>query len=390
MAPACRSGTWRAPARRAACPAIRTARQAPGATYGRHDLRAPVRQFLGAIASCAWPVTAPSRATPALLPSDIARLRPRTRAFASRAADSSRRDLPTRPRPHARRHGGRACSLIRTRLSCRPALPFLLPPFPRPGRVHVLANLDVQRGRPPPMGQAGRGHDDLPMGGRQWQLLHPNPWLPLHGSQLDLADIATRPWARRMIIGTPGLSDETQARARIHELADLAQKFGTLSYPSNAAGFYFPVEIDPTYTAAPADFGAIWSKLPRPCTCRSTTAPASTTRPPRNGWTHSSPGRDHPVPGRRGRTRRDAAAGAGPLRPDPRATPEDRDDRRGLPSESHARRRLLHSATAAEYQAQLQAYAHLDPVHVFDGPNYLDAALIQRIGGVEPPCRRRR
>ena len=40
--------------------------------------------------------------------------------------------------------------------------------------------------------------------------------------------------------------------------------------------------------------------------------------------------------------------------------------------------------------AQLQAYAHLDPVHVFDGPNYLDAALIQRIGGVEPPCRRRR
>ena len=170
-----------------------------------------------------------------------------------------------------------------------------------------------------------------------------NPWLPLHGSQLDLADIATRPWARRMIIGTPGLSDETQARARIHELADLAQKFGTLSYPSNAAGFYFPVEIDPTYTAAPADFGAIWSKLPRPCTCRSTTAPASTTRPPRNGWTHSSPGRDHPVPGRRGRTRRDAAAGAGPLRPDPRATPEDRDDRRGLPSESHARRRLLHS-----------------------------------------------
>ena len=56
---------------------------------------------------------------------------------------------------------------------------------------------------------------------------------------------------------------QTQARAHIHELADLAQKFGTLSYPSNAAGFYFPVEIDPTYTAAPADFGAIWSKLPR-------------------------------------------------------------------------------------------------------------------------------
>ena len=24
------------------------------------------------------------------------------------------------------------------------------------------------------------------------------------------------------------------------------------------------MEIDPTYTAAPADFGAIWSKLPRP------------------------------------------------------------------------------------------------------------------------------
>ena len=135
LAPACRSGTWRAPARRAACPAIRTARQAPGATCGRHDLRAPVRQFLGAIASCAWPVTAPLRATPC--PPSVRHRPPATThaGFCVAGRGLLRRDLPTRPRPHARRHGGRHVPfLIRTRLSCRPALPFLLPPFPRPPR----------------------------------------------------------------------------------------------------------------------------------------------------------------------------------------------------------------------------------------------------------------
>ena len=234
-------------------------------------------------------------------------------------------------------------SLIRTRLSCRPALPFLLPPFPRPGPRPCSG----KHGRPT-WTSAANGI------GWAWARRSSNGWPSMAApSSQSLAAAARQPAGpgghRHPALGAAhdhrhaGPVRRDQARARIHELADLAQKFGTLSYPSNAAGFYFPVEIDPTYTAAPADFGAIWSKLPRPCTCRSTTAPASTTRPPRNGWTHSSPGRDHPVPGRRGRTRRDAAAGAGPLRPDPRATPEDRDDRRGLPSESHARRRLLHS-----------------------------------------------
>ena len=362
--PACRSGTWRAPARRAACPAIRTARQAPGATCGRHDLRAPVRQFLGAIASCAWPVTAPLRATPCPPSVPTSPACDHARGLLSRAADSSRRDLPTRPRPHARRHGDGHVpfphpneALMQTRTS----VPSTSVPAPR--RVHVLANMDVQRT------SAANGI------GWAWARRSSNGWPSMAAPSSPILAAAASQLGGHRHPALGAAHDHRHAgpvrRDRPAPASTnwpTAQKFGTLSYPSNAAGFYFPVEIDPTYTAAPADFGAIWSKLPRPCTCRSTTAPASTTRPPRNGWTHSSPGRDHPVPGRRGRTRRDAAAGAGPLRPDPRATPEDRDDRRGLPSESHAPARFI-PATAAEYQAQLQAYAHLDPVHVFDGPN---------------------
>lgn len=213
----------------------------------------------------------------------------------------------------------------------------------------------------------------------------PNPWLPLHGSQLDLADIATRPWARRMIIGTPGLSDETQARARIHELADLAQKFGTLSYPSNAAGFYFPVEIDPTYTAAPADFGAIWSKLPRPLYV-SVYYGAGVDDAAAAQWLDSFIPQDVTIlfqdgVGAHGATPQQALARFDLIRARHPKTEMIAEAFRPNPTPGGA---YFIPATAAEYQAQLQAYAHLDPVHVFDGPNYLDAALIQRIGGVEP------
>ena len=308
------------------------------ATCGRHDLRAPVRQFLRAIASCAWPVTAPCAPLPALLPSDIARLRPRTRAFYV----AGRGLLP--PRPPNRR------VLTRVGTADRHV------PFPHPNEALMQTRTSVpstsvpRPGPRPCSGKHGRPTWTSAANGIGWAwatIFNGWPSMAAPSSPI-LAAAAAASWTWRT--SPPGLGAahdhrhagpvrRDQARARIHELADLAQKFGTLSYPSNAAGFYFPVEIDPTTPPRPPT-SAPSGRSCRAYTCRSTTAPASTTRPPRNGWTHSSPGRDHPVPGRRGRTRRDAAAGAGPLRPDPRATPEDRDDRRGLPSESHARRRL--------------------------------------------------
>lgn len=92
----------------------------------------------------------------------------------------------------------------------------------------------------------------------------PNPWLPLYSKQIDMLDVIKQPWGREVIVGLPGYFNETTARASLDELTDLGKKFGTLGWTGNIGGFYFPVEIDPTWTAGPAAMAPFWSRLPRP------------------------------------------------------------------------------------------------------------------------------
>lgn len=92
----------------------------------------------------------------------------------------------------------------------------------------------------------------------------PNIWLPLNSKQLNLTNIATYPWAAKIVVGTPGLSNQATARTSAASLAALAQEYGTLIYPSNVTGFYFPVTFDPSWVAAPTVMAPLWSLLPRP------------------------------------------------------------------------------------------------------------------------------
>lgn len=92
----------------------------------------------------------------------------------------------------------------------------------------------------------------------------PNPWLPTYNIQLDMDDMATYPWAQEIIVGLPGFFNEYTSRTSLPLMADWAEKFATLDYPSNVKGFYFPVEIDPTWTTAIDDMRDIWPRLPRP------------------------------------------------------------------------------------------------------------------------------
>ncbi|MCY7318843.1 MAG: hypothetical protein LH617_08970 [Ramlibacter sp.] len=83
------------------------------------------------------------------------------------------------------------------------------------------------------------------------------------GNMPDWKRIAAEPWAREVILGLAGRFDEKSARAEIAQLAELSARLAKLPTPLNVVGYYFPVEIDPTWTEAP-QLTALLNRLPRP------------------------------------------------------------------------------------------------------------------------------
>lgn len=85
----------------------------------------------------------------------------------------------------------------------------------------------------------------------------PAPKLP------DWHRIAREPWAQDVILGLAGRFDEKAARAGIDQLVADSIELAKLPTPLHVTGWYFPVEIDPTWAEAPR-LGALLAKLPRP------------------------------------------------------------------------------------------------------------------------------
>lgn len=89
----------------------------------------------------------------------------------------------------------------------------------------------------------------------------------------DWARIAARPWAREVILGLAGHFDAHAARANLEALAqvsrrlagDLRERFATDMRGAhlNVVGWYFPVEVDPTWPD-PARMRQALAALPRP------------------------------------------------------------------------------------------------------------------------------
>lgn len=75
--------------------------------------------------------------------------------------------------------------------------------------------------------------------------------------------IAGEPWAREVILGLAARFDEKSARSDLAELANASAALARLPTPLNVVGWYFPVEIDPTWTEA-ATLGPLLAQLPRP------------------------------------------------------------------------------------------------------------------------------
>ncbi|MDC8758296.1 hypothetical protein [Janthinobacterium fluminis] len=104
----------------------------------------------------------------------------------------------------------------------------------------------------------------------QWTLVDQTAFVDLAeaGAQAapqlpDWGRIAAEPWARDVIVGLAGSFDENAARAGVARLAALSQRLAALPTPLHVSGWYFPVEVDPSWADA-RRLAALLAPLPRP------------------------------------------------------------------------------------------------------------------------------
>lgn len=83
------------------------------------------------------------------------------------------------------------------------------------------------------------------------------------GDMPDWPRIAREPWARQVILGLASEHAEPQARAQLERLAERARCVIDNPPPVPLAGWYFPVEADPSWRDAAA-LATVLQRLPRP------------------------------------------------------------------------------------------------------------------------------
>lgn len=79
----------------------------------------------------------------------------------------------------------------------------------------------------------------------------------------DWQAIAKQPWAQEVILGLAGRFDERGARGELEQLVQQSARVARTPPPVNVAGYYFPVEIDPTWMEAHR-LKTLLAQLPRP------------------------------------------------------------------------------------------------------------------------------
>lgn len=87
--------------------------------------------------------------------------------------------------------------------------------------------------------------------------------LPSGRRMPDWRRIAQQPWASEVILGLAGRFDEKGARGNLEQLVQLSAQVAKVPPPVNVAGYYFPIEIDPTWMEA-YRLKTLLTQLPRP------------------------------------------------------------------------------------------------------------------------------
>ncbi|MFG1351230.1 hypothetical protein [Xanthobacter autotrophicus] len=218
----------------------------------------------------------------------------------------------------------------------------------------------------------------------QWLVADGTAFVPLPGLGLPLiADapnwtrIAREPWAQAIIAGLAGRFSEPKARADVLALGALSARIARHSLPFTPAGFYFPVEADPTWTGV-GQMAAALADIPRPLWVSAydnSNVGAKAFADWVEGWLPSDVGLFF-QDGVGVHTRSPEAARAYAQVLSQRLGQE----RFKLIAEAFrpAGGDLLRAATAAELLPQLRAYDGFE-VFVFDGPHYVDRLLVEKL-----------
>ena len=80
----------------------------------------------------------------------------------------------------------------------------------------------------------------------------------------DWERIAREPWAERVIVGLSGRMDEQATRRSLQAMLAESLSIARLRFPFRVSGWYFPAEVDPSWTQAPTALPPILAQLPRP------------------------------------------------------------------------------------------------------------------------------
>lgn len=75
--------------------------------------------------------------------------------------------------------------------------------------------------------------------------------------------IGAEPWAQEVIVGLAGRFAEDQARAQVDRLVAQSERLAQVKLPLNVVGWYFPVEVDPSWNDAKR-LATLLARLPRP------------------------------------------------------------------------------------------------------------------------------
>ncbi len=207
----------------------------------------------------------------------------------------------------------------------------------------------------------------------------PDAGMPSAPRLPDWKRIAGEPWANTVILGLAGRFGENAARADIKGLALASQRLAQLPTPLHVAGWFFPVEIDPTWREAP-QLAPLLANLPRPLWISvydsANVGPDAlvdglmTWLPPDIGIFFQDGVGVHAREAKVARHYADVmSARLGR-------------DRVRLIAEAFRPQQGggFRSATAAEIRSQLRLYAGYR-VYLFDGPHYVNDALVEELAG---------
>jgi hypothetical protein len=79
----------------------------------------------------------------------------------------------------------------------------------------------------------------------------------------DWSRIRREPWASKIIVGLSGRFSEGSAREELDQLGRESIQLSRVRFPFRVSGWYFPAEVDPTWSGAPR-LVPILNQLPRP------------------------------------------------------------------------------------------------------------------------------